>query len=187
MGYKLNGKPLELDVAFTDSDGAQYPSTWLRNSNATLRAAVKTGGITWEDDPPWYDQRFYRAKNSPLPIADLKADYIQRQKISARSLLNESDWQVIREKEGGTAVSSDMKTYRAAVRTQCKAREDQITACSNTDALATLIQASLYLKGTADNGATEKKKDDGSSYDPKQWNDDAPNSAALKAWPDLPS
>ena len=58
MGYKLNGSPLPLDVAFKDSNGTQYPANWLRNSSQSDRDAVPTGGITWEVDAPWYDQRF---------------------------------------------------------------------------------------------------------------------------------
>ena len=84
--------------------------------------------------------------------------------------------------EGGTALSSDNKTYRAAVRTKSKEREDQITACSDTAALDVLLSTSPTIRGSASNGATEKKKGDGSSYDPKQWND-VVNSAAIKAWP----
>ena len=101
---------------------------------------------------------------------------------------------VIRAAEGGTALSSDNKTYRAAVRTKSKEREDQITACSDTAALAKLVKESAVIPGTADNGATENKKEvlnsDGSSkdpkeyesYNPKQWNQ-VVNPAALKEWP----
>ena len=68
MGYKLNGEALSLDVPFSDAAGGQYPANWLRNSTAAQRAAVPTGGITWEADPPWYDQRFYWAVSSPKAI-----------------------------------------------------------------------------------------------------------------------
>ena len=89
---------------------------------------------------------------------------------------------IVRKAEAGTAVPSDTTTYRAAVRTKCKEREDQITACSDTAALDALISAPGTIPGTASNGATEKKKEDGSSYDPKQWNEIV-NTAALKQWP----
>ena len=183
MGYKLNGSHLSLDVAFRDSEGTQYPASWLRSSTAEQRAAVPTGGITWEVDPPWYDQRFYWGTDRPKPIANLKKDWIQIQKDTANSKLARTDWLIIRKAESDTAIPSDITTYRTAVRTKCKEREDQITACSNMTALASLLQANLTIDGTASNGATEKKKADGSSYDPKQWNPDAPNPGALKAWP----
>ena len=131
-------------------------------------------------------QRFYLAKDNPIPIADLKATWIQKQKDTANKLLTNTDWLIIRKAEAGTAVPSDTTTYRAAVRTKCKEREDQITACSDTDALALLVGSSETQseRGTADNGAEEEKQVDGSSYDPKRYEDiQVANPAALKQWP----
>ena len=182
MVYRLNNKNLPLGVPFTDSEGTNYPSNWIINASKSELDAVPTGGITWVADPASYDQRFYWSSGNPKPIADLKAQWIQIQKDEANKLLAKTDWMILRQSDGGTAVPSDTKTYRAAVRTKSKEREDQITAGSDTAALAALITASAKLDGTASNGATEKKKEDGSSYDPKQWNDIV-NPAALKAWP----
>ncbi len=162
MGYKLNGAPLALDAAFKDSNGTSYPANWLRLSSNSDRAAVPTGGITWVDPVNnQYNAQFYWGKDKPKDIAGLKSDWIDRQKSIANGLLSSTDWTVIRAAEGGTAVPSDTKTYRAAVRTKCKEREDQITACSDTAALYALIEASETKPeaGTASNGATEKKKE----------------------------
>ena len=184
MGYKLNGAPLALDVPFKDSDGTNYPANWLRNSTATERAAVPTGGITWEADPPWYNKKFYWAADNPKDIAELKPNWVQQQKATAKGLLIDTDWMVTREAEGGTSIPSAWKTYRAAVRTQCGLREATINACADTAKLAATIDGELppTVAGTADNGATEKKKEDGSSYDPKQYNDIA-NPDILEDWP----
>ena len=187
MGYKLNGSPLALDVAFRDSDGTQYPSSWLRNSTAAQRAAVPSGGVTWVAEPASYDERFYWGDNKPKDIAGLKKEWIRRQKEIASTLLTPTDWLIIRKAEAGTAVPSDTTTYRTAVRTKSKEREDQITACSDTDALAVLITkpSKRPEAGTASNGAVEKKKEDGSSHDPKQYEDVwVQDSSALKAWPE---
>ena len=184
MGYKLNGSTLTVGVAFKDSNGASYPANWLKLSNQTDRDAVPTGGIKWEAEPASYDERFYWGPGKPKDIAGLKTEWIRRQKKTASTLLTPTDWLIIRKAEAGTAVSSDTTTYRAAVRTKSKEREDQITACSDTDALAILLTlpSKRPEKGTADNGATEKKKEDDSSYDPKQY-EQVQNPSGLKAWP----
>ena len=184
MGYKLNGSPLEVGVAFTDSNGTQYSSTWLRNSNETQRAAVPTGGITWEAGPAWYDEAFYWGVDKPKDVADLKTYWIQKQKDLANSLLAKTDWLVVRKAEAGTAIPSATATYRTNVRTQCGLREATINACADTAKLRATIQNTLAptVAGTASNGATEKKKEDGSSYDPVQYNDIA-NPDLLEAWP----
>ena len=187
MGYKLNGSPLSLDVAFRDSNGTQYPANWLRNSTAAERAAVPTGGITWEAGPPWYDQEFYWGPGNPKTIADLKTTWVQKQKDTANSLLAKTDWLITRKSEAGTAVPTAQANYRTAVRTQCGLREATINACADTDKLCATIRNTLAptVAGTASNGASEKKKEDGSSYDPKQYNDVA-NPDLLEDWPTEP-
>ena len=53
--YKLNGKPLRIDRAFS-VDGTQFPSNWLRLSSLEEKTAL---GITWEAEPVLADSRFY--------------------------------------------------------------------------------------------------------------------------------
>ena len=65
MAYKLNGKQIYLGQAFRDSNNALYPSGWLRVATDVQKAAVPTGGITWEDEPAWYDQAFYVGVDDP--------------------------------------------------------------------------------------------------------------------------
>ena len=165
--FMLNGKPLALDVAFSVGN-VNYPANWLRLTTLAEKQAI---GITEVANPAWYDQRFYTSVDKPRPIADLKAQWIDNQKRTAGSLLSKTDWMIIRKEEAGTAVPSATQTYRTAVRTQCKAREDQITACSTTAELAALI-------GDGKRQGTEKKDSDGNSFDPKQYNE-----IVLEAWP----
>ena len=185
MGYKYNGSPLSLDVAWRDTAGTQYPSNWLRNSTAAQRAAVPSGGVTWSTDSIGYDTEFYWNASNPKDIADLKTLWVQKQKDTAKAFLAQTDWLVTRKSEAGKAIPTAQANYRTAVRTQCGLREATINACADTDKLCATIRGNLAptIAGTASNGATEKKKEDGSSYDPKQWNNDAPNPSALKAWP----
>ena len=187
MGYKLNGSPLSLDVAFTDSEGKSYPASWLRSSTAAQRAGVPTGGITWEAEPSWYDQEFYWGYDNPKAIAELKTLWVKKQKNAANQLLSETDWLVTRKSEAGTAIPTAQANYRTAVRTQCGLREATINACADTDKLAATIRGNLAptVAGTASDGATEKKKEDGSSYDPVQYNDIA-NPDLLEDWPTAP-
>ena len=200
MGYKYNGSPLALDVAWTDTAGTQYPSNWLRSSTVAQRAAVPSGGVTWEQDSYiGYDQEFYWSPSNPKDIDDLKKDWVQKQKNAANNLLAQTDWLVIRKSEAGTAIPTAQANYRTAVRTQCGLREATINACADTDKLYATISGGLTPKvaGTASNGATEKfdtskeKKDsEGNSFDPKQYEsfdpkqyNDIANPDLLEDWP----
>jgi len=56
----------------------------------------------------------------------------------AGGLLQDTDWMVVRAAEGGTAVPSDITTWRAAVRTKANAMQVQIDNAADVDALADL-------------------------------------------------
>jgi len=68
--FKLDGKILRVDRAFTTSDGTQYPSNWLRLSSAEEKAAI---GITEEADPVRADDRYYwdGDVNNPKALNDV--------------------------------------------------------------------------------------------------------------------
>ena len=56
----------------------------------------------------------------------------------AAALLDKHDWMSIREAEGGTAMPSNIKTWRASIRTKANAMCTQIDNAANVDALAAL-------------------------------------------------
>ena len=68
-------------------------------------------------------------------IASLKAGMIHQSKEIASHLLAEHDWMAIREFEGGEAMPADIKTYRAAVRTESNDKEAEINALADMDAI----------------------------------------------------
>ena len=142
MGYKLNGKGLALDVPFTDSQGTKYPANWLRLASDSDKAAVPTGGITYETPADTsYDHIFYASKGVARPLADVKKEQITYQKREARIRLEGSDWMAVRNAEGGADIPPAWATYRSSVRTKSKEREDLITACSDVPAVRLLVNS----------------------------------------------
>ncbi len=158
MAFKLDGKPLPVDVPFKTSNGRQYPANWLRLATADEKAAI---GITEVADDPVYDSRFYwgdgtakalddidaKDENGNL-IKDEKGNQVVTQgvksvlkaleKVTAGSLLAQYDWYVVRKAETSKAIPTAIKTYRTAVRTACATRETEIDNCADTTALVTL-------------------------------------------------
>jgi hypothetical protein len=59
-------------------------------------------------------------------------------KSQVGSRLKSTDWQVIRQMDGGTAMSTELKAYRAAIRTEGDAKESEVNA------LVTLDDVMLY-------------------------------------------
>ena len=181
--FKLNGKSLALDVAFSNGD-INYPANWLRHASLSEKNAI---GITEVAAPAYYDQRFYFGVDKPKDLVELKKSWIDNQKATAGSLLSKTDWMIIRKEEASTAVPGATQTYRTAVRAQCKKREDQITACATTDELAALI-GDGKIKGTEKFDTSKEVKDsDGNSYDPKKYESFDPKQyeadVTFEAWP----
>ena len=160
MAFKLDGKPLAVDVAFTHND-IQYPANWLR---LTTKAEKEAIGITEVADDPVYDSRFYWGDGTAKALDDVNAKdedgnllkdengnqvvtlgvksvLKAQEKATAGSLLAKYDWYVVRKAEKGTSIPSSISTYRDGVRTACDTREKEIDACSDTAALVTLYSS----------------------------------------------
>ncbi len=71
MAFKLNNKPLPIDVAFT-ANGISYPANWLRLSTSDEKKAI---GITEVTDSATYDQRFYWSPKKAKALAGLKTNW----------------------------------------------------------------------------------------------------------------
>ena len=157
MAFKLDGKPLAVDVAFSHND-INYPANWLRLASKTEKEAI---GITEEADAPTYDSRFYwgdgtakalddvdakdedgnllkNPDGSQMIIQGVKSILKAQEKTSAGSLLAKYDWYVVRKAEKDIAIPSPITTYRDGVRTACNTRETEIDNCADTAALVTL-------------------------------------------------
>jgi len=135
MAFTLNGNPLAVDVAFKTSDGTQYPANWLRLATAQEKTDL---GIAEIADPTVYDSRFYNGDGSAKALDGVKSTLKAQEKETAKSLLNTYDWQVVRKAEKGTAMDSDVITYRDGIRTAYTTRKTEITNCADIAALVTL-------------------------------------------------
>jgi len=68
-------------------------------------------------------------------VADLKKDLIAKIKAHVGSLLSSSDWRVIREADGGTAMSDAWKTWRNEIRAHGNSLESGIEAFASVEAV----------------------------------------------------
>ena len=89
-------------------------------------------------------------------VDDLKADLIAKIKAHVGSLLSPSDWRVIREADGGTAMSDEWKTWRNEVRAHGNSLESGIEAFASVDAVRNFqnyaVQEERYLSTYDDEG-----------------------------------
>ena len=134
---------INTDQTFTyDADAGTVTATY---GDATARAHADT---TWSQAD---------SDNGLLPsdksVGDVKVEGLKTKKIrtvksQAASILQDTDWYIVRKADAGTSVPSAITTFRAAVRTKCAEMETAITNASNTPAIETLY---TYVN-TADEG-----------------------------------
>ena len=167
MAWKYQSKIIRAGRAWSDNDGNQYPGNWLSLSTDAEKKAV---GLVWEDDPAPYDSRFYWDAKTPRAIDDikqgdekgdpildedgnqrialgLKTKWKNKTKKTAGTLLQDTDWYVVRKSETGAAIPSAVTTYRAAVRTKSGTIETAIDNAADHAAFVALFDSPTDADG----------------------------------------
>jgi hypothetical protein len=144
--FLLDGKPLAPDVPFVTPDGTRYPANWLRLSTLEEKEAI---GITEVPDPPTWDQRWawgYDAEGHLIwkDHTQLVEQWTQQTRTTAGTLLDPTDWMVIRQTDNGTEMPLDWKLWRELVRIKTGEKVTAITATTTTEELAAYITGPDY-------------------------------------------
>tara|TARA_Y100000361_G_scaffold142258_1_gene148149 strand:+ start:1163 stop:1762 length:600 start_codon:yes stop_codon:yes gene_type:complete len=122
--YYVNG-----DISYTfasDAVTGAYPSA----------VAKPLDDVLWLDS----DDKPDGVSTGDLRTEGLKNIYKKQINNEASVLLSEYDWYTLRAADGGTAVPSNVSTYRAAIRTKSNAMCTQIDNAADVDALAALFE-----------------------------------------------
>ena len=128
-------------------DGIQHPRNIFTHWTKAELAAVgikpasitavdtrykNTGALTWNTSG---EEAVGTYATTDKAVADLKTEMKASVNSQAGSLLSGSDWMHLREGDGGTAMPADWKTYRTAVRTTVNAKETEIDALADLNAV----------------------------------------------------
>ena len=114
---------IEYTIDGTEVKGAYGSATAKALTDTLFTAQDETDGLGTEGD---------------VKSRGLKS--IEKEKVNgtASSLLESTDWYALRAADGGTAVPSNIATYRAAVRTKANTHLTAIDNASDVDALMAL-------------------------------------------------
>ena len=80
----------------------------------------------------------------------LKHNAIQKVKAQQAGYLAETDWYIIRKADAGTAIPSNIQTWRNAIRTDATEIETAITNAADMDAFIALHTDTYKEDGTVD-------------------------------------
>ena len=166
MVWVYKDKEIQVGNTWTDDNDIQHPTNW----NIWDDDYKKKMGLTWKDDPKPFDNRFYSSADVAKPLQDVKwtdkdsdkpADVkvgdiksfgiinqlISDSKEQANSLLESTDWYVLRKAERDVAIPDNVKTYRAAVLTQLTKIETELGKCSKIEDVIALHEATTDKDG----------------------------------------
>ena len=165
--WKYNGRTIRTGKAWTDDNGIQHPANWHIWSPSDKAAAGLTE-VTPETPPDSRLYTWgYQADGVTIsktakslndvnavdqngdPVLDddgnqlvtrgVKWNLKQEVKTQQGSLLAQTDWAVVRKADKGTAIPSNIQTYRDAIRTKATEMETAIDNAADTDAVAALF------------------------------------------------
>lgn len=167
MPWKYSERVIKVGKPWADNDGVKHPYNWGIWSNDEKTAK----GLTWEDDPAPYDNRFWWDASTPKSLTDtndvdgdgnpildsdgvqvvtlgLKSKWKAVIKQQANELLQPTDWMVIKASEvADYSVPSETITARAAIRTASNSIEAAIDGAANHAAFIALFDTPVDSNG----------------------------------------
>tara|TARA_R100001594_G_scaffold9176_4_gene22681 strand:- start:4595 stop:5128 length:534 start_codon:yes stop_codon:yes gene_type:complete len=151
--WKHNGRTIREFKSWVDDNGIQHPPNWHIWSSSDKAAAGLTEIV--EETPP--DSRLYtwsmgsdgKISKTAKNLADtgsgddlvlgVKSNLKQEVKNQQGALLAQTDWAIVRKADKGTAIPSNIQTWRDAIRSKATDMETAIDNAADTDAVADLF------------------------------------------------
>ena len=164
--WKHNGRTIKVGKAWTADNGVQNPANWHiwsasekvaagvveiaedtppdsrlyhwgQNSDGTITSTAKSladvNEVDGNGDPLLDDE------GNQLVTRGVKWNLKQEVKSQQGSLLSQTDWAIVRKADKGTAIPSNIQTWRDGIRTKATQMETAIDNAADTDAVAALF------------------------------------------------
>ena len=165
--WKYNGRTILVGKAWVDDNGIQHPANWHIWS-ASDKAAAGLTEVTPETPPDsrlytWgYQADGVTISKTARSLTDVglvdgdgnavndddgnqimqpgvRSNLKVEVKSQQGSLLSQTDWYIVRKADKGTAIPSNVQTWRDAIRTKATEMETAIDNAADTDAVAALF------------------------------------------------
>jgi hypothetical protein len=149
-----NGQYINEGQAFTIGD-VQYPNNWLNLSTPEEKLAIGLEEVIATNQPAndqyyWVSSTLDKATltytNTPKNLTDVKANAFNQINNIAYTLLQPSDWMVVKSVETSTPMNPDWNTYRANVRATADQNRTAVTSAIDVDAVATIMGSIVWPK-----------------------------------------
>lgn len=156
-------KEFSRPTAFT-YEGYQYPANWIQNATDAEKSALGLVEVTISGSSK--NEDYYTNSlgdnvvagngsvsktwsNTAKTLSVVQANKVEDAKSNAKSMLDRTDWYVVRKAETSTATPDEITAYRTAVRTCYGNLKTAINAASDVDAVAALYTNSAGASSDA--------------------------------------
>ena len=135
-------------------DGIDYPPNWVNLSSPEEKAAIGMVDVVYgqsaNDQYYWVQQNdpVYNAQtnqvditftNTPKDLTTVKTNAFNTVNNTAYTLLQPSDWMVVKGIETSTPVNPDWNSWRASIRATADSTRTAVTSAADVDAVQTIM------------------------------------------------
>ena len=136
--HEATDQTIRIGKAWRDDNGVLQPPNWDVWSAKDRTSA----GITVKTVSTHYTTAYNAdgtVSKTAKTLSGVKSDLKTEVNAQQKTLLDESDWCVIRKADKGTAIPSNIQTWRDAIRTKGDAMVSAIDGAANTNAVEALF------------------------------------------------
>lgn len=142
-----DGQYIQDGTQFTIG-GITYASNWLNLSTPEQKAAIGLEEVVATNSPAndvyyWVSTELNGPSltyiNTPKDLTSVKSNSLSQINNTAYTILQPSDWMVVKAFETSTPINPDWNTYRASIRATADSTRTAVTAAQNVDAVATIM------------------------------------------------
>jgi hypothetical protein len=145
-------------------NGIDYPPNWVNLSSPEEKSAIGMVDVVYgqqaNDQYYWVQQNdpVYNSQtnqvdinftNTPKDLTSVKTNAFNTVNATAYSLLQPSDWMVVKGIETSTPVNADWNTWRASIRATADSTRTAVTSAADVDAVATIMSSIAWAKSPA--------------------------------------
>lgn len=139
--FKYKDQYLTLGQSWTDDNGILHPPNWgiwdsdyktsMGMTELVPEATPDPRLYTWSIDSDGKVTSQAKSLDDSGDVLGVKSTLKNEVKEYQKNHLFQTDWAFIRKADKGTAVPTDIQTWRDAIRTKATEMEDAIDACSS--------------------------------------------------------
>ena len=142
-------------------NGIDYPPNWVNLSSSEEKTAIGMVDVVYgqsaNDQYYWVQQNdpVYNAQtnqvdisftNTPKDLTSVKTNALNTINDTAYSILQPSDWMVVKGIETSTPVNPDWNAWRASIRATADSTRTAVTSAADVDAVQTIMNNINWAK-----------------------------------------